>query len=281
MTVGMLAGEHVDIFRERTKVGVVFEKTLGELPVAGASSALVSEIEVLRQSVGLVPGPRDVLVGTGSHLFAIQGLRREERQDCVSGPIEDCQSLWIVGELVGIDEAAVGFVEGIGRDAIVAVELLANGGREGRDETLHLRLSWLVAGDGVGARKAGEPLAEGVAGNVPGHILRRIEERRRRIPAAEVFTGSGLAGELAGRLKHAVLVEVEEESMVLLKLHEHPSLEELHIFVVELSKRCRSHSLRGGSGESMHVAENRASGCEGCGALEKGSTGWSGHCGIL
>jgi hypothetical protein len=52
-----------------------------------------------------------------------------------------------------------------------------------------------------------------------------VEEAGRRIPAAEVFAGSRLAGELTERLEDAVFVEVEEERVVLLELHEHRAVE--------------------------------------------------------
>jgi hypothetical protein len=75
-----------------------------------------------------------------------------------------------------VDEAAVGLVEGVGGDAVVFVKLLADGGGEAGDETVDLGLGGLVAGDGVGAGEAGDPLAEGVAGNVAGHVFGWIEE---------------------------------------------------------------------------------------------------------
>ena len=140
-----------------------------------------------------------------------------------------------------VDEAAVGLVEGVGGDAVVFVEFFADGGGEAGDETMNLGLGGFVSGDGVGAREAGDPLAEGVAGDVAGHVFGRVEEGRGRVPAAEVFAGCGQAGELTEGLEDAVFVEIEEEGVVLLELHEHGAVEELHVFVVELCKRCGWH----------------------------------------
>src|SRR4030088_1982267 len=75
-----------------------------------------------------------------------------------------------------VDKAAVGLVKGIGGDAVVFVELFADGGGEAGDETLDFGLGGLVAGDGVGAREAGDPLAKGVAGDVAGHVFGGGEE---------------------------------------------------------------------------------------------------------
>jgi len=143
------------------------------------------------------------------HLFAVEGLGREEWQDGVGGLVEGGERLRIVGELMRVDEAAIGFVEGVSGDAVVFVEFFADGRGKAGDETVNLGLGGFVSGDRIGAREAGEPLTEGVAGDVAGHVLGRIEERRGRVPAAEIFAGSGRAGELTERLENAVLVEVE------------------------------------------------------------------------
>jgi hypothetical protein len=242
---------------------------------------LVGEVEVFGEGVGLVPGPGDVFVGAGGHLLAVEGLGGEERKDGVGGSIENGESLGIVGELMRVDKAAVGLVEGVGGDAVVLVELLADGGGEAGDEALDLGLSGLVAGDGVGARESGDPLAEGVAGDVAGHVFGWVEEAGGGVPAAEVFAGGGLAGELAEGLEDAVFVEVEEEGVVLLELDEHGAVEELHFFVVELGERRGGRCGCGRRGECGCVAEDGGAGGEGGAALEEGSTGWSGHWGIL
>ena len=79
VAVGVRAGEHVDVFGERIEVGVVFEEALGELAIAWACAALVGEVEVFGEGVGLVPGPGDVFVGAGGHLFAVEGFGRAGR----------------------------------------------------------------------------------------------------------------------------------------------------------------------------------------------------------
>ncbi len=143
---------------------------------------------------------------------------------------------------------------------------------------MNLGLGGFVARDGVGARQAGDPLTEGVAGDIASHVFRRVEEWRGRVPAAEVFTGCGQAGELTEGLEDAVLVEIEEEGVVLLKLYEHGSVEQLHVFVVELCKR--SGGDRGGGawrGHCVRVAKNGSTGSEGCAAFEKCSTAWRVH----
>ena len=205
----------------------------------------------------------------------------QEGEDGVGGVVEGGEGLGIVGELVGVDEAAVGLVEGVGGDAVVFVELFADGGAEGCDETVDLGLGGLVAGDGVGAGEAGEPLAEGVAGDVAGHVFGRVEERRWGVPAAEVFSGGGLAGELTEGLEHAVFVEIEEEGVVLLELDQHRAVEELDVFVVELGQRGGGCCRGGRRGEGVGVAEDGGACGEGCAGLEEGSAGWFGHGWIL
>jgi hypothetical protein len=272
VAVGVLAGKHVDVLGERAEVGVVLQEALGELAVTRAGSTLVGEVEVFRKRISLVPGPGDIFVRAGCHLRAIESLRRKERQDGVCGVVEDGEGLWIVGELMRVDEAAVGLVEGVGGDAVVFVKLFADGGGEAGDETMDLGLRRLVAGDGIGARETGDPLAEGVARNIAGHILRWIEEAGGGVPATQVFAGSGLAGELTEGLEDAVLVEVEKESMVLLELHEHGAVEELHVFIVELGEGRGSHCGGSRRGKRACIAENGGAGSECCTALEEGST---------
>ena len=277
VAVGVLAGEDVFVQGERAEVGVVLEEALGELAVARAGSALVGEVEVFGKGVGLVPCPGDVFVRAGGHLGAVEGFGGEERQDGVGGAVEDGEGLRILCELMRVDEAAVGLVEGVGGDAVVFVEFFADGGGEAGDETLNLGLGGFVAGDGVGAREAGDPLAEGVAGDVAGHVFGRIEEGRGGVPAAEVFAGGGQAGELTEGLEDAVFVEIEEEGVVLLKLHEHGAVEELHVFVVELGERGGGCGDCGRRGKGVRVAENGGTGSEGCTAFEKSSTVWLRH----
>src|SRR5258707_436522 len=107
-----------------------------------------------------------------------------------------------------------------------------------------------------------------MAGDVAGHVLGWIEEAGERVPAAEVFAWGGLAGELTERLEYAVFVEIEEEGVVLLELYEHGAVEELHVFIVELGKRCGSRRGGGRRGKRVGVAENGGTGGEGCAALE-------------
>ena len=68
--------------------------------------------------------------------------------------------------------------------------------------------------------------------------------------------------------------------MILMELHEHGAVEELHVLIVEQGKRCGS---RGGSrrGKRVNVAENRSTRSEGCTAPEKSSTVWFRHDEIL
>jgi hypothetical protein len=61
--------------------------------------------------------------------------------------------------------------------------------------------------------------------------------------------------------------------VVLLELHEHGTVEELHVFVVELGERCGGRGGGGRRGKCGGVAENGGTGGEGCTALEEGSTG--------
>ncbi len=191
------------------------------------------------------------------HLSAVESLGGKKRQDSIRGAIKNCEGLRILSELMRVDEAAVGLVEGIGREAVVRVELLADRGRKTRDETMHLGLRGLVAGNRISAREAGDPLAEGVARNIAGHVLGRVEEARRGVPAAQIFAGRGQAGELTEGLEHAVFVEIEEESVVLLELHEHGAIEKLHVFVVELGERRRRGGGNRRSERSVRREERR------------------------
>ena len=110
------------------------------------------------------------------HLFAVEGFGREKRKNGVGGTIENGESIRVAGKLMSVDEAAVGLVEGVGRDAVVFVELFADGGREPSNEPVDLGLSRLVSCDSVGASEAGEILAKAVARDVAGHVFGRVEE---------------------------------------------------------------------------------------------------------
>src|SRR5205823_12523087 len=81
-------------------------------------------------------------------------------------------------------------------------------------------------------------------------------------------------------LKDAVLIQVEEELMILAELHEHGSVAELDVLVVELRERCGGRGCCWGRRKRLCVAENRSAGSKGRAALEESSTVWLGHDGI-
>ncbi len=64
-----------------------------------------------------------------------------------------------------------------------------------------------------------------MAGDVAGHVFGRIEVGGGGVPAAHVFSRSGLAGELAKWLEEAVVVEVQIQGVILLELLEEGAFE--------------------------------------------------------
>ena len=123
VAVGVLAGEDVLIFGERVEVSVVFKEAGGELAETRAGAALVGEIEVFGESVGLVPAEGNVGHGAGLHLVPVEGFGREEGEDDVGGFVEDVESDGVGGELVGVDEAAGDLVGGVGGETVAFVKL--------------------------------------------------------------------------------------------------------------------------------------------------------------
>ena len=218
VAVGMLTWEDVFAGGERVEVSVVLEESLGELMVARACPSFVGEIKVLGQGVGLVPGIGDVGVRALGHLGAVERLGREPREDGVSGFVEHGESVGIVREMMCVDEAAAGLIEGVGREAVAAIEAGDCGWSKAADEAMNLLLRCLVASYGIGAREAGEILPEGVTWDVAGHVFGRIEVGRRRVPAAHVLARRRLAGELAEGFEETVVVEVQIEIVLVMEL---------------------------------------------------------------
>src|SRR6516162_109070 len=66
VAVGMLAGKDVFAGSERLEVGLIVEEANGELLVAVARAALISEEKVFGQRVGLVPVVGDVSFFAGT-----------------------------------------------------------------------------------------------------------------------------------------------------------------------------------------------------------------------
>ena len=101
---------------------------------------------------------------------------------------------------------------------------------------MHLLLRGLVAGGGVVAREAGDPLAEGVAGAeaVVGSV--EIGERRPAIPATHIFPGCGQAGALAIRFEQRILIERAIEGVIGVELLAQRPIKQHDVAVAELGK---------------------------------------------
>src|ERR1035437_3248526 len=271
----MLAGKDVLVQSERTKIGIVLQVALRKLPIAGTSPALIGKVEVFRKRVGFVPGPGSIFMGTRSHFGPIEGLGGKKGQDSIGRAIKNRKGLRIAGKLMSVDQAAVGLVECVRRYAVVRIKFLTDRWSEPGNQSLDLSLRGLVSGNRTGAGKSRDPLPEGVARNVASHVLRWIKEVRGRVPAAKVFTGSRKPRELAERFEHAVLVHFEEKFVILLELHEHRTVEELDILVVELGKRRCGCNGRGPRVRRVRVAKDCHTRGECRATLEKLSTVWS------
>ncbi len=163
------------------------------------------------------------------HLGAVERLGREPRQDGVGGFVEHGESVGIVRELMRVDEAAAGLVEGVGREAVAAIEAGDCGWSKAADEAMNLLLRRRVASYGISAREAGEILPEGVTGDVAGHVFGRIEVGRRGVPAAHVLARRGLAGELAEWFEETVVVEVQIEIVLVMELLEERAFKQLDL----------------------------------------------------
>jgi hypothetical protein len=82
---------------------------------------------------------------------------------------------------------------------------------------------------------------------------------------------------LAKGFEEAVVVEAHKEGVILLKLYEHWTVEELYVFIVELSERGNGGSWGGGRGEGRVVPEDGGSGGERCAGFEERSACRFGH----
>ena len=96
-----------------------------ERTIALSSAALVCQEKVLRQGVGLIPGPRFVFARppTLAMLNGVGGQMRQRRIGCF---FQDGERVGIATVLVRIDEPTNQLVITIGREAIVLVELPVN-----------------------------------------------------------------------------------------------------------------------------------------------------------
>jgi hypothetical protein len=201
VTVGVLAGEDVAALGKRVEVVAILEEAFCEGEIAGIAGAVVSEEEIFGEGVALVPGPGNVGVGAGGHFGTGEGLGRKEGEDDVGRVSEDFEGVGIVRELVSVDEAAGGFVGGVSGEGIVAPEIRRDGLGVSADKAGDFGLRRLVAGGGIGAGESRHVLAEGVTGDVAGHIAGRIEIFRPGVPAAHGLAGGGESGFLAKGLE--------------------------------------------------------------------------------
>ena len=128
IAVGVAAGEHVLIARERIEPGLVVEILQAEIVVAPAGAALRGEEQVFRHGVGLVPGPGDVvLVVHAPGNAMLDGMAGQMRERSVGGVFEDRERLRVVDIGMRIEQAEQQLVVGVGREAILDVEVGADG----------------------------------------------------------------------------------------------------------------------------------------------------------
>jgi len=154
-------------------------------------------------------------VGAGAHLWAGERLFGKVGKHGLEGGLERGHGGGDAAERAGVDEAAAGLVEGVGREGVVVVEAREQCWLEAGDELLDLALGGGVSGNGVGAGEGRKVLAEGVAGDVAVEETVRIEERGVGVPAAHVLAGSRETGAFAEGLEEHVVVESEEEAVIL------------------------------------------------------------------
>jgi hypothetical protein len=100
-------------------------------------------------------------------LITSQRSRRQVWQNRIGSPLEHIQSVGIRRKLVSIDETAIGFVEGVGRQPVVDVELPRgfDSFAEGTNKPVNLLLRGLRSGHRIRASQPGKILTEGMAGN--------------------------------------------------------------------------------------------------------------------
>ena len=138
MAVGVFIGQNVFAARQRLEIVPIQQKPPSEPMIAFTRTALPGEVQILRQRIGLIPGMRDVGMGSRRHFWPRERFLRQRRQRRVRREIEHSQCLRVAGKSERIDETDIDLVEGIGGQRIALVKTRGDGRREACDQPLHL-----------------------------------------------------------------------------------------------------------------------------------------------
>ncbi len=248
-----------DVFAacERIEVVGVEQEAGGECAKASARATPPCEIQVFRQRVRLVPSVGKVRVRTRRHLGACERFLRQVRQRCIQGMIQNRQRSRVAYQRVCVAEADIDLVEGIGRQRVASVEMRREGWRKPGDQPLDFLAGCVIPRDGIGACKAGNILAETVAGNEAVHIERRIEARRGVVPAAEILPRRCQVRGRAERFEQRVFVHGKERRVLRAKLFQHRTVEQGDVCVAGRRHRRRRRPDSDSSGRSSDQRARR------------------------
>src|SRR5215471_6272810 len=218
------------VFREGIVVLVV-DEALSKFEIALIAAALIGEEEVLGKRVGFIPGISDILVWPARFLLrTTERFFGEMRQHRLRRAFEYLQSIWILGEFVRINEAAASLIERVSGKSVVDVELAGWLDRLAKcpDEPVNFLLSRFRTSDRVRARQPGQVLAEAVSGNEAVKIVFVVEVVGVVVPAAKVRPRSRHSLALAKRLEQPVLVQMEKNLVIVVKLDPERAFEQLY-----------------------------------------------------
>src|SRR5450631_2759927 len=123
MTVSVLKGKHIVTFCKRIEIGVVLQKLHCHVAVYRLSASLVSEEQILRQSVGLIPREGRVFVRSGALFSSRKRLLRQVGDDRTSELLVNRHCLRVICKFLCVNKTARQLVIGVGREPVASEEL--------------------------------------------------------------------------------------------------------------------------------------------------------------
>ena len=181
---------------------------------------MVSQKKILRQSVGLVPRVSHALVRAGTLFGAAQCFFGKIWQRGLSCTPVHVERIWALSKFVRVNQATAGLVVSVGRQMIVNIKLSRRLDcfRECVDQAVNFFLRWLGPGNRIGAGQSRKILPEAMSGNESMKLVRRIKVGIVVVPSPHVGTRSGHARALAEWFEQGVLIQIQKQIMIAIKL---------------------------------------------------------------
>jgi hypothetical protein len=187
VAISMFAREHILSLCQWPEI-IFLNETHGEIAIARVPTALVGEKQIFRQRISLIPSVGNDLVRPGSLLCTAQSFLGKIWQDRLRGAPVDVERIWILCELVSVDQATACFVVGVRRQVIIDVELTLGPNRFGKaaNHASNLFLSRLRSSDSVRACQSREILSKTVPGDKRVKVISCIEVISVVVPPAHI-----------------------------------------------------------------------------------------------